>query len=572
MRLERYLEDLASNVFLERLGLRAPAMLRATQDSQHGDYQLNGLLPLSKQLNKPARELGTDLLSALTALPPVQSATIAGPGFINLTLAPAWIAAELSKQLAEPQMCLSPTPTRRRIVVDYSAPNIAKQMHVGHLRSTILGAALVKLLRAVGHEVISDNHIGDWGTQFGLLLAGLKQFGSADALAEQPVAELERIYKQANDLAKTDEAFAQAARAELAKLQNGDPENRTVWKRLVDISRDELQALYSTLDVSFDHWLGESAYHDRLAPLVQLLLERGIAVEDQGAVCVFFSEPPELAKNKTPLIVKKSDGAFLYATTDIATVQYRLEEFGAELCLYVVDSRQRLHFQQVAAVTAKLGLGVELKVVDFGSVLGMDGKPLKTRDGGTITLSALLQEAESRAMASIHEEGLEVAESELSMVAKAVGIGAVKYADLRQNRLSDYQFDWDKMISFRGNAGPYLQYAHARVRAMFRKGELDFEAFSASEVTLQHPSELALGKQLLRWDEIIHMAAESYQPHLLCDHLYAVARHFSNFYQECPVLKADEPDRTSRLALAKLCALQLRAGLEFLGIQALERM
>lgn len=572
MRIEHTLETLTSAAFAQCFNVQAKALVKPTQHADHGDYQLNGLLPLSKRLGRPAHELAAKVIPSLLAIPALESATLAGPGFINVTLKPAWIDAQLTQSLRDPLVGITPCAHPQRIVVDFSAPNIAKQMHVGHLRSTILGAALVKVLRVLGHEVVGDNHIGDWGTQFGLLLAGIKRSGYTQALSDQPIAELERIYKDANELAKTDETFAQTARSELATLQQGDSENRAIWTQLVDISRHDLQQLYTLLNVSFDYWLGESFYHDMLAPLVSRLLEQKIAVEDQGAVCVFFKEPPELAKLKTPLIVRKRDGAFLYATTDIATVQYRHEHFHAGLCLYVVDSRQKLHFKQVAAVTQQLGLPVTLQVVDFGSILGMDGKPLKTRDGGTVPLQALLEEAQTRAATTIQAEGLDVSEHDLARVAKAVGIGAVKYADLRQNRLTDYQFDWDKMISFKGNAGPYLQYAYARVRTMFRKGDVDFDTFEGAPLLFIHPSELTLAKQLLRWDEAVHQAAEGYLPHILCDHLYAVARCFSHFYQECPVLKANANERLSRLTLAKLTALQLRMGLELLGIEVLERM
>ncbi|MCB9707849.1 MAG: arginine--tRNA ligase [Myxococcales bacterium] len=572
MRIEQHLEARARAAICECLGVQAPALIRPTQDATLGDYQLNGLLPLSKQLGKPAKELATSVLPGLLKVPTIASATVAGPGFINLTLAPAWIAKQLQDDMGQSRLGVTPADRPMRIVVDFSAPNIAKRMHVGHLRSTILGAALVKLLRMIGHAVIADNHIGDWGTQFGLLLAGMKRTESSDPLRHASVEALERIYQDATALAKSDASFLEEARAELAKLQSGDSENRSIWERLVSISRTELEQLYALLDVSFDYWLGESAYHNMLEPLVNALLEQGIAILDAGAICVFFTEPPELAALKTPLIVRKSDGAFLYATTDIATVKYRYEHFQAEVCLYVVDSRQKLHFKQISAVIAKLGLPVTLKVVDFGSILGADKKPLKTRDGGTIALYALLEEAQARAAEAVKEEGLDVSEQEMLRVARAVGIGAVKYADLRQNRLTDYQFDWDKMISFQGNAGPYLQYAYARVRTLFQKGGLDFDAFEAAPITLAHPSELSLAKQLLRLDEVVHQAAESYLPHVLCDHLYAVARQFSNFYQECPILKAAPKERLSRLSLAKMTALELGMGLELLGIEALERM
>jgi arginyl-tRNA synthetase len=395
------------------------------------------------------------------------------------------------------------------------------------------------------------------------------------------IAELERIYKLASARAAEDEQFAAAARAELAKLQAGDTDCLAVWEKLVDASRCALERVYQRLDVHFDEWLGESAYHDALPGVVELLLEKGFAREDAGAICVFWGElaetlgdaiPKNLAKQKEPFIIRKKDGAFLYSTTDLAAVAYRLSHFGADRAVYVVDARQSQHFKQLFTLAALVGHDIVLEHVGFGVVM-RGGKPLKTRDasGEVITLASLLDEAISRAEARMRQEGIDVPDGDIAEVARIVGIGAIKYADLRQNRASDYEFDWDKMISFKGNAGPYLQYAYARTRAIFRKGEVD-EAQLAGPIVITEPTEKALARRLLRFGDVIHAAAVAHHPHLIGDHLYALARAFSGFYEACPVLKADDEQRASRLALVALSARQIRAGLGLLGIHTVERM
>jgi arginyl-tRNA synthetase len=585
MRIERFLDGLARAAIARALGIEADAALRPTSDAKHGDYQLNGVLPLSKQLKQNPRGLAEKVAAELTlelTEGAIAKAEVAGPGFINLHLSDTWLARSLDEQVRDRARDGVPaTEQRERVVVDFSGPNIAKQMHVGHLRSTIIGDAVIRLLRFVGHEVIGDNHLGDWGTQFGLLIVGMREFGDAKALEQEPIVELERIYKQASERAKSDPPFAAAARAELAKLQNGDPDNSALWQRFIDITRRELDEVYARLDVKFDTWYGESFYNPLLASTVQRLEERGLITVDQGAKCIFFAEldvPDELKKQKEPLIVQKQDGAFLYSTTDLATLRYRAEEQQAQRAIYVVDMRQSLHFKQVFAVGRLMGLtGLRAEHLGFGSVLGKDGKPLKTRDasGKAITLASLLDEAEQRARVRLAEakaEGkLDVDDAELAELARAVGIGAVKYADLHQNRASDYQFDFDKMISFQGNAGPYLQYAYARVRSIFRKGELAIEDI-AGPIALVAREEKALGRTLARFGEVVHQAAESGLPHLVSDHLYAVAKAYSAFFEACPVLKAEGSERVSRLALCALSARQLQRGLGLLGIQTVERM
>lgn len=571
MRLLAFLEEVGSAAIDAAVGSAAPAIVRPT-DPAHGDYQLNGVLGLAKQLGRPPRELAEPVARELLKHPAIATANVAGPGFINLRLAPAFLSELTLAAARDTERDGVPKADKPlRVVVDFSSPNIAKEMHVGHIRSTVLGDALSRVLAFAGHAVTRDNHLGDWGTQFGLLIVGMRRHGSEAALREHPVQELERVYKLASAEAKADPAVADEARAELAKLQKGDPANRALWESFVAATRVELDAIYARLGgVTFDLWMGESAYEAMLPEVVDRLLKEGIAREDQGAICVFFEDDPELGKSETPFIVRKKDGAFLYGTTDIATVLWRQEHLATERALYVVGKPQGLHFKQLFATVRKLGVTMQLEHVAFGSILGSDGKLLKTRSGDTIKLSALLDEAEERAGTLMREEGIELAPE----LVRAVGIGAVKYADLSQNRISDYRFDWDKLISLKGNSGPYLQYAHARVRAIFRKGEIKPEALleDGTPIELAHEAELLLSKRLLAFADAVHLVADTSQPHLLCEHLYSLARDFSAFYEQCPVLKAEGATRRARLLLCWATARQLGRGLSLLGIEAPERM
>ncbi|MCA9581347.1 MAG: arginine--tRNA ligase, partial [Myxococcales bacterium] len=513
----------------------------------------------------------------LTTHEAIAEATVAGPGFVNVRLADSWIASRITEILDDDRDGVPPVSKPQRIVVDFSAPNIAKQMHVGHLRSTIIGDAIVRMHRFLGHEVIGDNHIGDWGTQFGLLIVGMEEWGSEEALAKEPIDELERIYKLASAKAKDDPPFADRAREELHKLQQGDPKNKALWERFVEATRTTLERCYDVLDVRFDTWLGESAYDSMLPGVVETLLDKGIAREDQGAICVFWDEledaPKDLKKQKQPFIVRKKDGAYLYSTTDIATVVFRKDTTKADRAVYVVDTRQALHFKQLFAVVKLLGIDLELTHVGFGMMLGTDGKPLRTRDasGKTVPLLQLLGEAVERAEQRMREEGLDIPEERIQEIAKVVGIGAVKYADLRQNRASDYQFDLDKLISFKGNAGPYMQYAYARIHSILDKAETTIEG-ARGEIQIGHEAEAELARWVLSFGDMVHEATTTYQPHLITEHLYDLARSFSTFYEACPILKAEPAIRTSRLALAALTARQIRRGLDLLGIGVIERM
>ena len=580
MRIERYLDELGSQAILAITGERASAMVRKTTDRRHGDYQLNAAMSLAKRLRKLPREIAAQLADELKAHPEFDQVEVAGPGFVNLRLSKSWIAERLIDSLRDRERDGVPAvDVPETVVVDFSSPNIAKQMHVGHLRSTIIGDSIVRLLRLIGHRVIGDNHLGDWGTQFGLLIVGMRAWGDEAALDADPIAELERVYRLASARSETDPDFAASARAELARLQAGDAENRALWEHFVATSRRALEQVYRRLDVTFDEWMGESAYHDRLPAVVQDLLARGLARNDAGAVCVFWNElsnvPEELSGQKEPFIVRKTDGAYLYATTDIAAALYRKERWHADRVIYVVDARQALHFRQLFALLSLMGVELRLEHITFGTVLDEHGKPLKTREGKAVTLAALLDEAEHRAELRIREgiaeKMLQIDESEVPEVARVVGIGAVKYADLRQNRSSDYQFDWDKMVSFKGNAGPYIQYAFARISSLFAKGGLSMSD-QLGPVEIGHDSELELARTLLGFGEVVHQAAEGCLPHLVTDYLYDLARAFSAFYEACPVLRAEGATRQSRLALAALAGRHLLRGLGLLGIQVVPRM
>ncbi len=564
MKLQNWVEQRAGAALATVFGEPVPALARPAQDPKLADYQLNGVLGAAKRLGRRPRETALEVAAHLQKEAAFAQVEVGGPGFVNLRFRPEYL---LDLVRAEGTL-MAPVDKPERIVVDFSSPNVAKQMHVGHLRSTIIGDSLVRTLRAVGHHVHADNHLGDWGTQFGLLLAGLER---SSGTAPQTIQELEQLYARASREAKTDPTFQSVARARLADLQRGDSATVATWQRFVAMTMEDANRLYSLLNTSFDSVQGESWYAEACPSVVERLLAGGIAVEDDGAVCVFFDEQTPLGQ--APFIVRKKDGAYLYATTDVATLEYRAKTLQANRALYVVDKRQSLHFQQLAATGERLGVSTAVEHIAFGSVNGKDGKPLRTRDGGVISLASLLEEAQVRAKQRIQEEGLSSSKLPLDELARAVGIGAVKYADLKQNRMSDYRFDWDKMISFRGNSGPYLQYAYARIQSIFRKGKLDARSLhvpSSPETLDPHERELVL--RLLQWDDAAHAAASTYQPHLVADHIYQLARTFSTFYEACPVLSAEGAQRHLRLALTRLVSDQLGAGLNLLGVEVVDAM
>ena len=533
-------------------------------DPKFGDYQSNALMGLAKQRKMNPRDLAVAVQARMDLGEWCERVEIAGAGFLNFHLKTESVGAALRESANEAGLFHDKADEPKTIVIDFSSPNVAKPMHVGHIRSTILGDSLARVFRLLGHHVITDNHIGDWGTQFGMLLLGWKTQLDETVLAADPIAEMERLYKAINN----DESLRESARSELVKLQGGDEENRALWRRMIDLSQEQFDDVYSRLGVTFDHTLGESFYNDRLGEVVAGLVERKIAEESEGAMVVYFPDDPKLKGQ--PAIVQKSDGAANYTTTDLATLQYRHREWSPDEILYVTDGRQQLHFQQLFTIHRRScpQVKTQLEHVWFGSILGPDRKPFKTRSGEVVKLSALLDEAQERAFAVVSEKNADLNESERREIARIVGLGALKYADLSNNRQSDYIFDWDKMLALQGNTAPYLQYAYTRIRSIFRKGGID--DVSVAEINLVAPEEIALAKHLLNFGLTLESVAAEYRPNYLCSYLYELAGHFARFYEACPVLQGEQ--RQSRLALCDLTARVLKEGLGALGIEVTEKM
>ena len=630
-------------------------MIRPAQDAKFGDYQANIAMPLGKTLGKPPREIANEIVGKLDLGNICEPLEIAGPGFINLRLKDDWLAERVNHAVGDERLDVAVAGEPRTYVVDFSSPNVAKPMHVGHIRSTVIGDSLCRNLRFLGHRVISDNHLGDWGTQFGMIIYGYKHFVDKTAYEVAPVPELSRLYKLVNQLveyhnakaklpslenelaARTtaveaqrnqastgDKATDKKARKELgkleakvteaveniastkaklaavdnnaklaelakqhatiatdvleetAKLHRGDAENRRLWDEFLPKCREEIQKVYDRIGVEFDFEYGESFYHDRLAGVVEEFEKRGLAKESEGAICVF------LEGFDAPMIIRKKDGAFLYATTDLATIQFRMQEWKPDAIVYVVDHRQGEHFEKFFAAAKLCGYpDVELCHVSFGTVLGDDGKPFKTRSGDTVGLDALLDEAVQRAYAVVSQNddtkpnGPELGEDERRRVADAVGLGAIKYADLSHNRTSDYVFSYDKMLALTGNTATYLQYSYARVNGIFSKGAVDIERLRSGGASIQinEPAERALALELLRFTDALADVVEDYRPNQLTNYLYQLTKVFFSFYEQCPVLKAEEETtRNSRLLLCDLTARTISQGLSLLGINVVERM
>lgn len=541
-----------------------------TQNRQFGDYQSNAAMILAKALRKNPREVAAAIAEAFDGAGLSETPEIAGPGFVNFRLGEAALAGRFADLLDDPErLGVAATDTPKTIVLDFSAPNVAKPMHVGHIRSTILGDSLGRIARFLGHRVISDNHIGDWGTQFGMILWGWKHLLDEAALEADPIPELLRVYREVNARAKADEAVLDACKAELVKLQSGDAENLAIWERCVELSKQGLQRIYDLLDVRFDHWYGESFYNDRLAPLVDELIAQGIAEESEGAICVFFRDDERLADK--PTLIRKSDGGFLYATTDLATIDFRLGELGADAVWYVVGAPQQLHFEQIFAISKRRGQTADLRHIPFGSILGKDRKMLKTRSGDTVQLADVLAESVERARAIIEEKNPDLPEAEKAEIAQAVGIGSVKYAELSQFRMTDYIFDWDTMLSLKGNTAPYLINAYVRTRAIFRRLGSDFDPQGGSLV-LGEEAEKTLLLKLAQYAEVVPTVLEDFRPNALAAYLYELATTYHQFWEACPVLKVEGDVRHTRLALCELTGRVLRHGLGLLGIRTPERM
>jgi arginyl-tRNA synthetase len=566
---------------------KLPLDVSATADETRGDYQCNGAMALAKTVKQPPRTVAQKFVDQAPLPEPVQCLEIAGPGFINFRLKEAWLARRLEAVQADPRAGVPAMGAGHTVVLDYSSPNIAKPMHIGHIRSTVIGNALDRIHRFIGWNVISDNHVGDWGTQFGMLIIGWKRELDREALARDPIAELERIYKKVNQACEADETLREEARRELVKLQQGDAENRAIWQGMVELSEQQFNSIYGRLDVRFDRTLGESFYNDRLPGLVADLLARGVARESEGAVAVFSDgamspkdDPFRIHRDgewvDNPCLVRKRDGGFNYATTDLATLAYRLETWSPDQIVYVTDGRQQLHFRQVFAAFRRWRPDVRARLVHvwFGTILGADGKPFRTRSGDTVKLVELLDEAEQRALAVVAEKSPELPVEQQREIARMVGLGAIKYADLSSNRQTDYVFDWDRMLALEGNTAPYLQYACARIASVRDKYAERFPGKSPSDfpIVLGDPLERRLAVRVLRFPDVLRNVAESYRPNILCDYLFDLAQVYSSFYQSIPFLKAEEGVRESRVRLCEVVARTLRTGLWLLGIETPNRI
>lgn len=552
-----------------------------TNNPKFGDYQCNVAMSLTKVLKTNPRAIATEILNHLDVGDLCEPPEIAGPGFINLRLKPEYLEGQLSANLGDPRLGIPPTPDPDRAIVDFSSPNIAKEMHVGHLRSTIIGDCIARILEFEGHDVVRLNHVGDWGTQFGMLIAYLREkypaaLTQADAL---DLGDLVEFYRQAKQRFDEDDEFKEESRQQVVRLQSGDEDSRRAWELLCEQSRREFQQIYDRLDIELTE-RGESFYNPMLPDVVADLERSGLLVEDQGAKCVFLEGFTNKEGESLPLIVQKSNGGYNYATTDLAALRHRIEKEGANRLIYVTDAGQANHFAQVWQVARRAGwIPEEIDVVHvpFGLVKGEDGKKLKTRSGETVRLRDLLDEAVKRAKddleTRLEEEGRSESPEFVDRVASVVGIDAVKYADLSQNRTSDYIFSYDKMLSLQGNTAPYMLYAYVRIQGISRKGNIDYGQLGGeAKIHLEDEAEFVLAKHLLQLNEAIDGVAEELLPNRLCQYLFELSQKFNQFYDRCPVLKAEEPDRTSRLALCHLTAETLKLGLSLLGLSVLDRM
>ena len=523
---------------------------------------------LAKERKCAPRQVAAEIIAQLDVSGISAAPEIAGAGFINFRLEGAFLSSSLSAVAADDRLGVAPAVPKRKIVLDFSSPNVAKPMHVGHIRSTILGDALARIARFLGHDVITDNHIGDWGTQFGKVIYGWKHFLDKEALGRDAIAELVRLYREVNRIEETDEDVKREAREELVKLQAGDPQNLGIWKQTVELSWREFEKLYNLLDIRFDERLGESAYNDALAPLCDKLKAAGIASESEGALCIFFPDIPALAEK--PAIIRKSDGGFLYATTDLATLEYREERWHPDAIWYVVGAPQGLHFQQMFAAARRTGIRADLAHIAFGSILGEDRKIMKTRSGENVGLAEVLTEAIDRARRMLDFRPEKLPPEEVENIAHTIGLGAVKYAELSQHRLGDYVFSWDKLLALDGNTAPYLQNAYVRIRSIFRRaGEA---ADLTVSICLDEPAERALAIKILQYAETVPVVLEDFRPNILANFLYELANTYHSFYEACPVLKAAPALRASRLALSEITARTLAHGLSLLGIRCPDRM
>ncbi|MGA7584718.1 MAG: arginine--tRNA ligase [Rouxiella badensis] len=551
------------------------AQVRQSAKAQFGDYQANGVMSVAKKLAMPPRQLAEKVVALLDLSGIASKIEIAGPGFINIFLAREFVAANADAALADAKLGIAPVEPQT-IVIDYSAPNVAKEMHVGHIRSTIIGDAAARTNELLGHKVIRANHVGDWGTQFGMLIAYLEKVQNESA-GDMKLSDLEEFYRAAKKNYDEDEDFAVRARGYVVKLQGGDEYCLQMWRKLVDVTMTQNQITYDRMNVTLtrDDVMGESLYNSMLPGIVSDLQDKGLAVDSEGAVVVYLDEYKNKDGDPMGVIIRKKDGGYLYTTTDIACAKYRYETLGADRVLYYIDSRQHQHLQQAWTIVRKAGYvpdSVTLEHHAFGMMLGKDGKPFKTRSGGTIKLSDLLDEAIVRARELIVAKNPNLPEDELNSLVNAVGIGAIKYADLSKSRTTDYIFDWDNMLAFEGNTAPYMQYAYTRVASIFKRADINVNSLTQPMV-LTEEREITLATRLLQFEEVLTAVAREGTPHVMCAYLYDVAGLFSGFYEDCPILNAeDETVRNSRLKLALLTQRTLKTGLDTLGIETVERM
>src|SRR5437899_1219623 len=553
---------------LAKAGLPTAGELTPATDRRFGDYQTNAALVLGKERGENPRALAEKIAAHLDVGDLCETPAVAGAGFITFPLLSGAIEKKTLEVLRDERLGVAETKSTQRIVIDFGSPNVAKPMHVGHIRSTVLGDALARIARFLGHEVIRDNHIGDWGTQFGMVIYGWKNLLDRQAMQRNPLGEIVRVYKETNERAASDPQVREACRQELVKLQEGDKENTDIWNECVAFSMQDFEHVYKLLDIHYDIQCGESFYHDRLPGVVERLLKSGIAEISEGAVVVFFRDNPELADK--PLIIRKRDGGFNYATTDVATVDYRIDDLKADAIWYVVGAPQILHFKQIFNIARREGYTADLRHITFGSILGEDRKLMKTRSGENVPLRDLLEEARNRARKIIEEKNPDLSEDEKTAIAQKIGIGAVKYADLSQYRMTDYIFSWDKMLSLQGNTAPYLQNAYVRIRSIFRKaGE---SVPKIDKLVLADSAEINLGKRLCQFAETVPQVLNDFRPNILANYLFEVANSFHTFYEACRVLKSPEPARSSRLALCDLTAQVLKQGLGLLAIKVPEKM
>ena len=554
-----------------------PVNISVSTRAEFGDFQANGAMAAAKKLKTNPRELASKIIDHLDLSGIADNMEVAGPGFINIHLSAEFLSQQLQKLSSDKNLGAN-KPSPQTVVVDYSSPNLAKEMHVGHLRSTIIGDAVARTLEYLGHNVIRQNHMGDWGTQFGMLIAELEEQLGEGEQADLALGDLEVFYQQSKKHFDEDPGFAEKARHYVVKLQSGDVHCRKLWQQFIDISVAHSEAIYRDLNVTLKHTdiRAESAYNDDLANVLNELQQQKLAVEDQGAQVVFLQELADKKGNPSPVIIQKSGGGYLYATTDLASLRYRSDVLKADRILYFIDARQSLHMKQVFTLARKAGFvtdNISLEHHPFGTMMGKDGKPFKTRSGGTVKLTDVLHEAVERACTLVREKNPTSTDNQISDIGQKVGIGAVKYADLSKTRTNDYIFDWDAMLSFEGNTAPYLQYAYTRIRSIFRKSGIDHIEVTTN-VDINEQQEKILALKLLNFGEVLQQLADDACPHVLCNYLYELASAYMSFYEHCPILKDDIVFQTkqSRLAICQLTSLIMAQGLDLLGIEVMEQM